>query len=281
MPMPRNPILLMLRVACFLLLTGCVTVPFTGRTQWNLINRVALNQSVEDAYQAIKDSLAQPTDTSQVGRVQRVGRRLAVATEGYLRRNGQSKSLQGVSWAFLVSEDSTINASAFPGGKIFVTTGMLRVCTTDTLLASVLGHEMGHVLAGHIAENYSKAVVNVAGMVAVAAVDVSQSGTRAPDDTTSLLDSYTSLQQLGSFAHSRQQEAEADRIGMILMALAAYPPAVQAELWERIGRLEPGYSFALENSHPTYLRRVRQARQRLPEALRYWQGPPLRPPQRP
>ncbi|TYZ13357.1 M48 family metallopeptidase [Hymenobacter lutimineralis] len=279
--MPHNSIVVMLRVACLLLLTGCVTVPFTGRTQWNLVNRVALNQSVEEAYQAIKDSLAQPTDTSQAGRVQRVGRRLAVATEGYLRQKGQSNSLQGVNWVFLVVEDSSINASAFPGGKIFVTTGMLRVCPTDTLLASVLGHEMGHVLAGHTAESYSKLMVNMVGMVAVAAVDVAQSSTRAPGDTTRLLDSYNGLQQLGSFAHSRKQEGEADRIGMILMALAAYPPAAQAELWERIGRLEPGYSFALENSHPTHGRRVRQARQRLPEALRYWQGPPLSQAQRP
>lgn len=264
-------------VSCGLaVLASCATVPFTGRPQWRLVNQLSLNRAVDAAYQSIKDSLPTTADTAQVSRVQRVGYRLASATETFLRAQGQSAAFAGCRWSFAPVADSEVNACAFPGGKIFITDKLLAYCTDDTLLAAVLAHELGHVLANHAAESASREIVGLVGAVAVAGLDAATASTRAKGDTTRLLDTYHSLSQLGRYAYNRKQEAEADRIGLIVMSLAAYPPAKQHQLWQLLDQLNPTETFSFTNTHPTPKRRSTQVQANLPEAYRYWQGPPLR-----
>jgi predicted Zn-dependent protease len=166
----------------------------------------------------------------------------------------------------LLNAPDTVNAAAIAGGRIIVYSGILPVAKTDAGLATILGHEVGHVMAHHTAERFSQdQLVNVAGAVAGA----SGGGNLA---TLAVL----GLGQVGFLLpYSRAQESEADYIGVLLMAKAGYDPRESVGLWQRMsgggGSRGPEYL----STHPNPETRITQLQGWMPQALQYYQNPAL------
>ena len=120
-------------------LVGCYTVPETGRTSLNFISTGNELQLGISEFEKMKHETPISSDPVLVGRLQRVGQRIAEAV---------GNDLPSAQWEFVLFDDpDMINAFALPGGKVGVYTGILDVASTDDELATVIGHEIAHVTA--------------------------------------------------------------------------------------------------------------------------------------
>src|SRR5436305_12845130 len=209
---------------------ACQTVETTkesavgvNRSQHMMVSADAVNQSADKAY---KDVLAQAQkqnaldrDPATVERVKKIASRLIPAT-GALRPDAP-----GWKWETHVLSSKEVNAWCMPGGKIAVYTGLIEtVQPTDDELAAVIGHEMGHALREHSREQMSQQLGEQAAVGVVGAIfNVPQI---AVDLAPQLLDLTVNL------PHSRQDESEADSVGVELMARAGYDPHSALTLWQ-------------------------------------------------
>ena len=129
-----------------------------------------------------------------------------------------------------VQSTEDVNAYCMPGGKIMVYTGLIeQLHATDAELAAVIGHEIAHALREHSRERFSRAYAE---QLALAGIAVA---TGAGDATMQLASQVSAV--TFQLPHSREQEAEADRIGLELMARAGYDPNAAISLWQKMGKL--------------------------------------------
>jgi predicted Zn-dependent protease len=166
-------------------------------------------------------------------------------------------------WEVVVFEDASANAFALPGGKIGVHTGLLEVATNADQLAAVLGHEVGHVLAGHSNERVSQAQLTQFGL-AVADVAV-ESGDPTPGQRNAL-----ALLGLGAhfgitLPYSRTHESEADLIGLDIMARAGFEPRASVTLWQNMSR-GGAQTPEILSTHPSHATRISKLQSRIPSA---------------
>jgi predicted Zn-dependent protease len=254
-----------------LVLIGCATVPLTDRAQLALVPQDQLMQLSLDSYQKILSQSELSRDPQQIELVNRVGTRLARATEDYLRR--QNYPPRAFAWEFnVIKDDSMANAWCLPGGKVAVYTGILPVTQTEAGLAVVVGHEIAHVVANHGNERLSEAMlVELGGQALGAAMQ------QRPAQTQNMfMRSYGVVSQAGVLLpHSRRQESEADRIGLTLMAAAGYDPREAIGLWERMAEAGGNMPRALTflATHPAPQQRIENIRQHLPEAMAVYGAP--------
>lgn len=127
----------------------------------------------------------------------------------------------------LIDDAETINAFALPGGQIFVTTGLLKALDTESQLAGVLGHEIGHVVARHGAEHLAKQQLGamLVNAIGIASSDDGQGGQQAAVIARA-------VNQLVSLNYSRGDELESDRLGFEFMTAADYNPEGIVELMQ-------------------------------------------------
>ena len=197
--------------------------------------------------------------------VSRVGTRIAAATG---RTDYQ--------WEFKVIDDSRqINAFALPGGKVAVYTGLLPVARDDAGVAAVLGHEIGHVMARHGGERVSQELLVQVGLTATMAA-LSRGDPQTVRSVGSLLGAGAAVGLI--LPWSREQESEADHLGLIFMAKAGYDPHAALDLWGRMGEASRGGGEPPEflSTHPSHGARIKQIEQWLPEAMQYYQASPHR-----
>jgi len=220
----KRPALLLL-AAVALALSGCYTVPETGRQAVILISpgeEVALGaQSFAELRKKEKVS----DDPIRNERVRRVGRRIAAAV---------GDALPQAKWEFVVFESEEANAFALPGGKVGVYTGLLRLAETDDELAIVMGHEIAHVTARHGAERMTQVLAATIGAVAVDAASQRSSN----KDEWRL--AYGVGATLGTLAFSRSHESEADFIGLKYAAKAGYDPRASITFWKKMAASSKG-----------------------------------------
>jgi predicted Zn-dependent protease len=217
------------------LAAGCSTVETTkesavgvDRKQHMMVSSEAVNQSADKAYadvlaQAQKQN-ALDKDPATVARVKAIASRLIPAT-GALRPDAP-----GWKWEIHVLSSKEVNAWCMPGGKIAVYTGLIdQIKPTDAELAAVMGHEIGHALREHGREQASQQMIEQVGVGILGALTGvnTQLAQTVADVTISL-------------PHSRQQETEADRIGVELMARAGYDPHEAVNLWQKMSKLSGG-----------------------------------------
>jgi predicted Zn-dependent protease len=191
--------------------------------------------------------------------VQRVAKRI----EAVARRDKP-----GFVWKVTLIRKNEANAYCLPGGKIVVFTGILPLTTTDAGLATVLGHEVAHATAEHVAERLERehltkvAVAIIAGGIAV-----------SPASYAHVVALLGIGGQAAELPFSRKQESEADHIGLIYMARAGYDPHQAVAFWKRMLRASKGKEppeFA--SDHPSTARRVKDVEGWLPEAERARHG---------
>lgn len=246
-----------------MVLVGCSTVPITGRRTLSLLSESQLTQISLMSYQELLGASELSKDRAQIDQVNRVGRRLAGATEFYLTANGYA--FKPFDWEFnVIKDDETANAFAMPGGKIAVYTGLLPVAQDDAGLAVVMSHEIAHVLAKHGNERMSQAMVAQFGQQAL-----SVAASQQPAATQKILNtSYGAVSQVGlMLPYSRMHESEADRIGIVLMAIAGYDPRSSIGFWQRMSKDDGSRPPLILSTHPDPARRVEQLKAHMPEAL--------------
>ena len=263
---PKAEISILLLVIVFMV--SCQTVPITGRQQVSLISSKQVNAMSFDAYNEFlsKNEVVRGTNASQT--VQGVGRRIQRAVESYMTSHDMADRLQGYRWEFNLVEDSSVNAWAMPGGKVVVYTGMLPVAENDAGLAVVMGHEIAHAVAGHGNERMSQALLAQLGATALSAAL-----TKYPAQTQNLfMAAYGAGSQVGILLpYSRLQESEADRLGLIFMAMAGYDPRMAVDFWQRMAQEKKGGAPPeFLSTHPAGSTRIDNIKSYLPEAMTYY-----------
>jgi len=240
-------------------IAACQTVPYTGRSQIMLLPETAELQMGLDSYQEVLKKSQLSRDAAVVEQVRRVGQRIAAATG----RNDYR-------WEFNAIEDKQANAFCLPGGKVAVYTGILPITRDDAGLAAVLGHEVAHAIARHGGERVSQSLLVQTGLAATQAA-MTRRDPRTVQTVTALLGAGATVGLL--LPWSRNQESEADHLGLIFMAKAGYHPSAARDLWVRMAEAARGRQRPPEflSTHPAEATRIRQIEAWIPEALRYYQ----------
>jgi len=223
--------------------------------------------SVESYRQFINEASSKnllANDTADGRRLKEIGGRISRAVEKYMNENGMSKKVNSLNWEFNLIKSNEMNAFAMPGGKIAFFTGIMPVLKTDGGIAFVMGHEIGHVIGGHHAETASSQ--NLAGflMLGKKAIDGIVGGAVVSDE---LAQQGLSL---GLLKFSRTQEYEADKYGMIFMAMAGYNPEEAIKVQERMAEKGSGKGSDFLSTHPSSDKRIQALKDFLPEAMKYY-----------
>ena len=166
----------------------------------------------------------------------------------------------------LANNTAELNAFAMPGGKIASFTGIMPVLKTDAGVAFVMGHEIGHVIGGHHAEGKSNQMTAGVVMIGKGVVDVLTGG------ATEIINNDLLGQglQIGLLKFNRTQEYEADKYGMIFMAMAGYNPEEAIKVQERMAAKGNGSGVDFLSTHPSSDKRIQALKDFLPEAMKYY-----------
>ncbi|GAA4383002.1 M48 family metallopeptidase [Hymenobacter koreensis] len=247
---------------------GCSTVPITGRRQLSLVSDAEINALAAQQYQEVISKSRLSTNSTQTAMVRRVGQRIQSAVETYFRQQNQQGQLDGYAWEFnLIEDDAQQNAWAMPGGKTAVYTGILPITADENGLAVVMGHEIAHAVAKHGNERMSQGLVQQLGGQALSAALATNSATTQQV----ALQAFGVGSSLGLLRYGRNQESEADRLGLIFMAIAGYDPNGAVSFWQRMAGRENGASPPeFLSTHPSNETRIGDIQRMLPEAQKYY-----------
>jgi predicted Zn-dependent protease len=233
--------------AC-MLTVSCAVNPVTQERQFVLMSETQEVQVGDQAYPVYTQAsggLLQ--DPGLQAYVQSVGGRLA-----------ELSHRPGLDYQFNVVNASEINAYALPGGKISITRGLLSRMENEAQLASVLGHEIGHVAARHSASGYTRQVLaGILTAVGIAALEQADVTGRDLLAQGGILASNLVLMK-----YSRDQERQADELGMEYMARAGYNPDGMVQTMKILLAAHDREPSAVENlfmSHPLTSERVNAA----------------------
>lgn len=198
--------------------------------------------------------------------VSKVGERISKAVDEYLHKHGHHKRAKDFNWEFNTVDDPTINAWCMSGGKVVFYTGILPICQDETGVAVVMGHEIAHAVARHGNERMSQAMgIQLAG----ATLDVMMQ--EQPEETRELLlQSYGIGAGVGSLAFSRSNETEADKMGLVFMAMAGYDPREAPNFWTRMSQVGGEKPPELLSTHPSDETRINDLNAYMDEALKYY-----------
>ena len=251
------------------------TVPITGRKTRLLVDDAQILSLSTQQYQDYMKSAKLSTNATNTALVKRVGQRLSTAVENFLKNNGYAQELQNFQWEFNLVNSNEVNAFCMPGGKIVVYEGLLPITQDETSLAIVLGHEIAHAVAKHSAEQLSKQTRQQYAAQIGGSVLSSVAQAKGMGNAASIIDMAA---QIGfNFAHlkySRDNETEADRLGLIFAAMAGYDPQLAIPFWQRMAQQSGGSTKSeIFSDHPSDEKRIAELQKRMPEALKYYVPP--------
>lgn len=248
-------------------ITSCTSVPLTGRQQMNLIPESELVAMSLTSYNDFLKENKISTNKQQVDQVKNVGKNISKAVENYMNQNGLGNRISGYQWEFNLAEENVPNAWCMPGGKVMVYTGILPITKTDAGLAVVMGHEIAHAIARHGNERMSQALLIQTGGIALSAALQEK-----PQQTQQLfLAAYGIGTEVGiSLPYSRSHETEADKLGLIFMAMAGYNPSEAVEFWKRMQNTGGQKPPEFLSTHPSDQTRIENLQKFLPEAMKYY-----------
>lgn len=235
--------------------SGCTVNPATGQSQFTAFMSPAEERRVgaQEHPKLVQQFGGEYSDAELKAYIQRVGQAVARYTE-----------TPEIPYTFTLLDDELVNAFALPGGYVHITRGLLALASNEAEVAGVLGHETGHVVARHSAERYSQTVaaqlgLGVLGVLGAAAGLPAQTGDLAAYGAQAYLQGY-----------SREQELEADQLGVRYMARAGYDPQAMVSFFRKMdaftrlqatmaGDPEAASRFSIMASHPKTADRVQQA----------------------
>ncbi len=232
-------------------LGGCVKNAATGQKQLNFLSRdeeVAIGEQAKT--EMTKEYGGSFADADVQAYVREVGMKLVAQTEGDYRT---------LPWEFTLLDSDVINAFALPGGKVFLSKGLAARLPDEAAMAAVLGHEVGHVTAEHADKRVSSAMITQ-GLVVGASVALGATA----DERTAAVGSMV-LGGVGTgflLKFGRDEESQADALGMRYMTRAGYSPHGMIAVMEVLSEASKGAERQWEilSTHPDPERRLRWAR---------------------
>lgn len=246
----------------------CRVVPITGRKQLSLVPESEMIAMSFTSYKEFLKTNPVSTDRANTDLVKRVGSRIAASVTKYFADHNLSDELAGYQWEFnLVKNDTTQNAWCMPGGKVVVYSGILPVTKDENGLAVVLSHEISHAIARHGSERMSQEL-----LVQLGGMALSEAIKEKPVETQSIFNTvYGVGSQLGVLLpYSRDHELEADKLGLIFMAMAGYDPQTAVAFWQRMASMGGAKPPEFLSTHPSDATRIRKIKSALPEAMKYY-----------
>ncbi|MDH5379267.1 MAG: M48 family metallopeptidase [Cyclobacteriaceae bacterium] len=260
----------MKRISVFILLSimlsNCATVPVTGRRQLSLVSNSEIIPMAATQYDSIVKTGPLSKNTTQTAMVRKVGKDIQAAVIEYMAQNGASEQLEGFNWEFNLIDQDIANAWCMPGGKVAFYTGIMPICVDEQGIAVVMGHEVAHAIANHGRERMSNGLLAQFGLSTVSAA----MGENANLTKQIFLQSMGMGTQLGMLKFSRQHESEADKIGLIFMAMAGYDPNEAVEFWQRMSALGGQAPPEFLSTHPSHDTRIDDIKAAIPEAMKFY-----------
>lgn len=264
---------MMFLMAFTMLVSSCGTatrVPITGRKHTLLVDDAQVLTLSRQQYKETISKSKLSANSKDTQTVKRVGQKLATAVENYFKANGLANELNYYEWEFNLVQDKSVNACCLPGGKILVYEGMLGVTKDDASLAIVLGHEIAHAVAKHSAEQMSKQMRQQYGTQILSSVLTAAGKGNWASITEYAAQTGFSFMNL---KYSRENETEADYMGLVFAAMAGYDPRTALTFWERMtAASQGGNSLEILSDHPSDESRIAELKKRMPEALKYYNG---------
>jgi len=256
-----------------LILWSCTHVPLTGRKQIHLLPESQLMSSSLTSYKKVLGESKLISSGSDFQILQKVGKDIGLAITEYLSKNADHKHrVKGYQWEFNLIDEKTVNAWAMPGGKIAFYQGIMDLAQNKNGVAVVMGHEVAHAIARHGNERLSQLLVSQMGGIAL---------------HVALREKPQKVQQLAQVAFglgtqagvmlpfSRLHESEADKMGLMFMAMAGYDPREAPKFWSRMAKVG-GASRPPEflSTHPNPETRIKNLNKWMGEAMVYFRNSP-------
>jgi predicted Zn-dependent protease len=245
----------------------CSVVPFTGRKQLSLLPESEMIAMGLASYTEFMKENPVSSDRNNAAIVKEVGTRLSNAVGYYFSANNLETRLNGYAWEYSLVQNTVPNAFCLPGGKVVIYSGILPYTSDRNGLAVVISHEIAHAVARHGNERMSQELLLQFGGIAL-----NEAVKNKPEETKGI---YNSVYGLGSqfgvmLPYSREHEYEADKLGLIFMALAGYDPKSAVGFWERMSLVGGSKPPEFMSTHPTDANRIRKIKAAIPEALQYY-----------
>ena len=243
------------------LLTGCSSVPLTGRKQVLLVSDSEVLSSSLTQYNEYIKTAKKSTNQSQTAMVTRVVKKIAAATETYLKNNGMADEVKNFAWEFNLVQDKQVNAFCMPGGKIVVYEELMKIVSSEDELAVVVGHEVAHAVAKHSNERMSQQLMAQYGAAIV--------GAAVQNRSASVQNVANTVYGLGAqygvmLPFSRKHETEADYMGLVFMTMAGYNPDTAVSFWKKMSASGSGQTPEFMSTHPSDARRIADIEAALP-----------------
>lgn len=227
-------------------LAACTDNAQTGRSQLVLVSDDQLKGMADQAWAQVTAEFPRVRDPAAHERLARIGRPLAAAS-------GRAD----LDWEFVVLDSPEFNAFVLPNGKVGFFRGLMEFARSDDEVGSVLGHEVGHIIARHPAERVSQELAVQAG-VSIAQILLSngEDGGQYAGEIAAALGMGAMFGVL--LPYSRKHELEADRVGVGLMREAGLDPTAAVTFWERMIARQARQPKPLEalSTHPADERRL-------------------------
>jgi len=252
-------LLLLTTAACETVRTTSAGAVGVDRKQQMLVPTATIEQGAAEAYEAelkaAREKGVLNTDKAQLARVTTIARRIVTATPTF------RPDAAGWNWQFNVQKTKDLNAYCMPGGRIMVYSGLIdSLDLSDAELATVLAHEVAHALREHTRERVSRAYAQQLVLSGAAAVTGVSEGAA---NVANMVAEVTF-----QLPFSREQESEADQIGLELMARAGYDPRAALTLWNKMAAAEgAGGQPKFLSTHPAPKERIKDIEKNLPRVL--------------
>jgi predicted Zn-dependent protease len=232
-------------VAAALFAAGCAANPATGGSMLSIVSE---GQEIQMGREYRREVAAQQgiyADSSLNAYVDSVGQVLAAVAER-----------PDLPWSFQVVDDPVVNAFALPGGPVYLARGILAHFNSEAEMASVLGHEIGHITARHIVEAMSRQQLAQLGLIA---------GMVALPDLAPYAQELTGAMQVLFLKFGRDDESQSDQLGYRYMTRAGYDPEAAVAMFQILERQKQESGRAIPewtSTHPDPGNRIEAARQR-------------------
>ena len=242
---------------CGFVLNACSTTPITDRKQLKIIPEARLNAQAAQIYEKIKEKEKMSDDTKSLSTIKEIGKKMEDSISEYFLQANIGDPTANFDWEYILIENKKIkNAWCMPGGKIAVYTGMLDVTKNTNGLAAVMGHEIAHAVAKHSVERASRSMLlNTSTQL----IDIFTGGKLSQVNRVTGMNTVGLLSQIGIMnPFTRNQESEADYLGMIFSSLSGYDIRETKKLWERMRETNKGKEPPeFMSTHPSSTNRIK------------------------
>ncbi len=255
-----------------IVIAGCETNPYTGRSQLLMVSADQMNQMGATQYsEVLKDpKVVISQDPRETDPVNRVATRIIEAA----KRSKYAETAKAFEWEVtVIKDDNTKNAWAMPGGKIAVYTGIFPMAKDEAGLAAIMGHEVIHALAQHGGERMSHGTIAQAGLT-VSNIGLAILGIDPALNQLAMSALGAGTQGLVLLPFSRKHESEADYVGVLLAADAGYEPREAIHIWERMAAASEGAPPEFMSTHPSHETRISDLKNWMTEALAIYNSAP-------